>query len=97
MYTLVSGERLNGIQEVSGSIPLISTKLKGKVVYYPPLKMRRVSLCRNVHNIHAQTELLKVDVEVKVQLVVPVRMGQGSNGHEKALEAFAFWKGGAAE
>ncbi len=26
MYTLVLGERLNGIQEVSGSIPLISTK-----------------------------------------------------------------------
>ena len=27
-YTLVRGERLNGIQEVSGSIPLISTKRK---------------------------------------------------------------------
>ena len=27
-YTLVRGERLNGIQEVSGSIPLISTKQK---------------------------------------------------------------------
>ena len=27
-YTLVLGERLNGIQEVSGSIPLISTKTK---------------------------------------------------------------------
>ena len=25
-YTLVLGERLNGIQEVSGSIPLISTR-----------------------------------------------------------------------
>ena len=28
-YTLVLGERLNGIQEVSGSIPLISTKTAG--------------------------------------------------------------------
>ena len=27
MLTMVLGERLNGIQEVSGSIPLISTKL----------------------------------------------------------------------
>ena len=26
MYTIVPGERLNGIQEVSGSIPLISTR-----------------------------------------------------------------------
>lgn len=26
MYTLVSGERLNGIQEVNGSIPSISTR-----------------------------------------------------------------------
>ncbi len=30
MYTLVLGERLNGIQEVSGSIPLISTTKKGQ-------------------------------------------------------------------
>lgn len=38
----------------------------------PAAEMRRVSFCRNVHNIHAQAELLKVDVEVNVQLVVPV-------------------------
>ena len=31
------GERLNGIQEVSGSIPLISTKQKAHIVIYVSL------------------------------------------------------------
>ncbi len=31
-FLVVSGERLNGIQEVSGSIPLISTKKKSVIV-----------------------------------------------------------------
>ena len=65
------GERLNGIQEVSGSIPLIST-ISRRVALGIPLRKERDFLCGNRHDVQSASELLKVDIEVNVQFVVPV-------------------------
>ena len=66
------GERLNGIQEVSGSIPLISTISRERT--FPRFRKEAgfCFLCGNRHDVQLAAELLKVDIEINVQLVVPV-------------------------
>ena len=66
------GERLNGIQEVSGSIPLISTMGTLSIIFYSLSLKSGYFLCCNMDNIQTHAELLKVNVKVDVQLVVPV-------------------------
>ena len=75
------GERLNGIQEVSGSIPLIST-IKGKHLSKTCSFGSRFSLCHKRLHIQSEAELLKVDVEVDMQLVIPVNL----NPLDKAVD-----------
>ena len=67
-----SGERLNGIQEVSGSIPLISTISRERTFPRFRMEARFCFLCGNRHDVQPAAELLKVDIEINVQLVVPV-------------------------
>ena len=64
------GERLNGIQEVSGSIPLISTISRERIFPRFRKEARFCFLCGNHHNVQPFTELCKVNVEINVQLVV---------------------------
>ena len=64
---------MNGIQEVSGSIPLISTKRVSDVLFFTHFHPKMsIFLCRNPNDVKAHTKLLKVDVKVDMQLVVPV-------------------------
>ena len=72
--TLVLGERLNGIQEVSGSIPLISTISRERTFPRFRKEARFCFLCGNRHDVQPAAELLKVDIEINVQFVVPVDM-----------------------
>ena len=65
------GERLNGIQEVSGSIPLISTISRESAFSSPRLR-RGFVLCGDSVKVDPEAELLKVDVKVDMQLVVPI-------------------------
>jgi hypothetical protein len=60
-HSLLTSKK-NGIQEVSGSIPLISTKRK---------KIRQGLLSFLYINLEALTVLLVSDVEVDLQFVVP--------------------------
>ena len=46
------GERLNGIQEVSGSIPLISTKQKTHIVIYVSLLLYYYQVTRGYEDEH---------------------------------------------
>lgn len=67
-----SRERLIGIQEVSGSIPFISTITK-RVKQKPHFFGNEVFvLCGNRNYIHSQVELLKIDIEVDMQIIVPI-------------------------
>ena len=66
-YTLVRGERLNGIQEVSGSIPLISTKRNPF-----PKGSGFLLLCGYFYHIQPQIKLGKVDIEINMQFVAPI-------------------------
>ena len=67
VYTHYSGERLNGIQEVSGSIPLISTKRN------PFPKGSGFFLLRGgFSHIQPQIKLGEVDVEINMQFVAPI-------------------------
>ena len=84
------GERLNGIQEVSGSIPLISTITK-RVKRKPHFFGNEVfALCSNRDYIHAQAELLQIDIEVDVQFIVPIDLhpfDQAVDDHLLCLKA----------
>ena len=71
-FTDDAGERLNGIQEVSGSIPLISTISRERTFPRFRKEARFCFLCGNSHDVQPVAELLKVDIEINVQLVVPV-------------------------
>lgn len=67
VHTYRLGERLNGIQAVSGSLPLISTKRS------PFPKGSGFFLLRGYfYHIQPQVKLSKVDVEINMQFIAPI-------------------------
>ena len=52
--SIQSGERLNGIQEVSGSIPLISTRLALKTIGFQGFFLFMRNFCCGVGNFLTQ-------------------------------------------
>ena len=67
------GERLNGIQEVSGSIPLIST-ITESVKKTSLLWKWGFALCCDCRNVQSSAELLKVNIEIDMQPIVPIHL-----------------------
>ncbi len=64
---------MNGIQEARGSNPLISTLARESA--YPRFRKGARFCCMLCFtHVHAEAELLKVNIKINVQLVVPVNL-----------------------
>ena len=64
--------------------------LKGKSFYYPSHLCGGFSLCRNRNHIQPQAELLEINVEINVELIIPVNFhpaDQAVDNHLLCLQA----------
>ena len=50
----------------------LSPPSQGKVLFLAPAKERGFVLCGNRNDVRSETELLKVDIKINVQLIAPV-------------------------
>lgn len=69
-----SGERLNGIQEVSGSIPLISTMRGFLTENSFPFGNEFFALCGLFTEVYSLPELFKVNVKLNVEFIAFVNI-----------------------
>ena len=68
----------------------LSPPSQGKELLLPVAFMRRVFLCRNRSHIQPQAELLKRNVEINVELIIPVNFhpaDQAVDNHLLCLQA----------
>ena len=68
------GERLNGIQEVSGSIPLISTMRGFLTENSFPFGNEFFALCGLFTEVYSLPELFKVNVKLNVEFIAFVNI-----------------------
>ena len=71
------GERLHGMQEVSGSIPLISTISLGFLAFFSGDSLRPIRLCRYAIWLRAQhvKAVRAVAIQLRNKSILPIQIG----------------------